>query len=229
MYGSSHATDLPQSRTHLSSLKFRPTHPIVDHQENHLIEQLPWELQERLLKSCERFSLVPTAKLVSCGDVLTHAYFPISGAIALVIDGDGRPPFEVGALGRESMLGSELLLGTVQSPWRAVVQSAGTCWRISVDGLRQAMADMPSLRASLQQNFIVQVHQRQALASAAAAPMRRERQRFLKRYKPPNEGARDQGVASALAMHTALLFLRISAVGFPAKTSIGTAVVEQQR
>lgn len=140
----------------------------MDATDNHLIERFPRRLLERFLERCERCVLVPSAELGSRGEVLTHAYFPSSGVIALVVDLHARPPLEVGAVGKESMLGSELLLGEVQSPWRAFVQCAGTGWRIEAHALRQAMADMPSLQASLQHNFIVQVHQRQALATATA-------------------------------------------------------------
>jgi hypothetical protein len=66
------------------------------------------------------------------------------------------------------MLGSELLLGVVTSPWRSVVQVAGTCWRIDAQGMRQAMADLPTLQALLQRNLMVRVHQHQSLASASA-------------------------------------------------------------
>lgn len=145
----------------------------MDDTHNHLIEFFPKPLQARFLAHCERFSLVPAVELGAAGQVLRHAYFPDAGRIALVIGAHGRAPMEIGAVGRESMLGSELLLGDVRSPWRAVVEEAGTCWRIDAAALRQAMSDMPALHASLQHNFIVQVHQRQAVASAAAVPWSR--------------------------------------------------------
>lgn len=134
--------------------------------ENHLIERFPRGLQKRFLERCERFELLPAAELGVPGHVLTHAYFPINGVIALVIDTQGRPPIEVGAVGKECMLGSELLVGALRSPWRAVVQVGGACWRIDAHALLLAMSDMPDLKTSLQQNFVVQVHQRQAMASA---------------------------------------------------------------
>lgn len=186
----------------------------MDQTENHLIGQLPQKLHERFLGSCERFALVPSAKLGSCGDVLTHAYFPISGVIALVVDVQGRPPLEVGAVGKEAMLGSELLLGAVQSPWRAVVEGEGICWRIEAHALNQAMADMPGLQSSLQQNFIVQVHQRQALASASASASAASRQReSQKPLSHCHEAQRDEaswnlGSVSAYAAHRILVFMR---------------------
>ncbi len=132
--------------------------------ENHLIERLPNGVQKRFLSRCEPYELTLSAELSTRGAEITHAYFPNTGVISLVIDVDSHPPMEVGVVGRESMLGSELLLGVATTPWRSVVQGAGSCWRIKAQELRQAMAEMPSLQALLQRNLMVRVHQHQALA-----------------------------------------------------------------
>lgn len=137
--------------------------------DNHLIERLPHGVQKRFLARCEPFELRQSAELSERGMPLSHAYFPNTGFISLVVDVDSYPPLEVGVVGRESMLGSELLLGVVTSPWRSVVQVPGTCWRIDAKGMRQAMADMPTLQALLQRNLMVRVHQQQSLASAGSS------------------------------------------------------------
>lgn len=133
--------------------------------ENHLIERLPKGIRKRFLARCEPFALVLSTELSVRGALLTHAYFPVTGFISLVIDIDSHPPLEVGMVGRESMLGSELVLGVAKTPWRAVVQGAGTCWRIETQALRQALTDLPALQSVLQRALLVRLHQ-QALASA---------------------------------------------------------------
>lgn len=138
----------------------------MSNHDNHLIERLPNGVQKRFLARCEPVDLLVSAELSTRGAALTHAWFPNTALIALVIDVDSHPPLEVGVVGRESMLGSELLLGLATTPWRSVVQGAGSCWRIGALGLRQAMEDMPSLQALLQRNLMVRVHQQQSLASA---------------------------------------------------------------
>lgn len=154
----------------------------MDPTENHLIERLPRRYLARFLERCQRFELVPRMELGSRGQVLTHAYFPSNGAIALVIDRHGGPPLEVGAVGRDSMLGAELLLSGLQAPWRSVVQHAGSCWRIEADELRLITSEISEIRTSLQENFIVQVHQRQAMASASAGPRLHERPTEIKTH-----------------------------------------------
>ncbi|AOF88095.1 crp-like helix-turn-helix domain protein [Hydrogenophaga sp. RAC07] len=133
--------------------------------QNHLIERLPKAVQKRFLARCSPFELVLSHELSTRSALLSHAYFPVTGFISLVIDIDSHPALEVGMVGRESMLGSELVLGVAKTPWRALVQGAGTCWRIEAQALRQAMEDMPSLQSLLQRALLVRLHQ-QALASA---------------------------------------------------------------
>ncbi len=133
--------------------------------QNHLVERLSTAVQKRFLARCEPFELLLSAELSTRGELLTHAYFPITGFISLVIDIDSHPPLEVGMVGREAMLGSELVLGVAMTPWRAVVQGAGHSWRIEAQALRKALVDMPALQSVLQRSLMVRLHQ-QALASA---------------------------------------------------------------
>lgn len=132
--------------------------------ENLLIRQLPEAERQRLLARCEPFELVLSEELSVRGQPLSHAYFPRSGFISLVIDIDTHPGLEVGMAGRESMLGAELVLGLTPMPWRAVVQGAGLGWRIEADTLRQACADSPALRQVIQTHLLVRLHQ-QTLAA----------------------------------------------------------------
>ena len=141
----------------------------MNNTENHLIERMPKGVQNRFLARCELIDLVPSTELSTRGSTLTHAYFPNTACIALVIDIDSHASLEVGVVGRESMLGSELLLGVFKTPWRAVVQGAGTCWRIETQALRQVMTDIQALPALLQRHLMVRVHQQQALASVDAS------------------------------------------------------------
>lgn len=133
--------------------------------ENHLIELLPKTVRKRFVALCEPFDLVLSAELTVRGQELTHAYFPRTGFISLVIDIDTHPPLEVGMIGREGMLGSELVLGLAKTPWRALVQGEGCSWRIGAESLRKAIEDMPALQSLLQRTQMIRMHQ-QALASA---------------------------------------------------------------
>ncbi|QCB45569.1 Crp/Fnr family transcriptional regulator [Hydrogenophaga sp. PAMC20947] len=133
--------------------------------ENDLIQQLPQAARKRLLDQCEPFDLELSAELSVRGQPLSHAHFPLEGFISLVIDVDDYPALEVGMVGRESMLGSELVLGLAKTPWRALVQGAGKSWRIEAEALRKECIASPELRQVMKTSLLVRLHQ-QTLASA---------------------------------------------------------------
>ncbi len=132
---------------------------------NLLIAQLPRAERDHLLGLCEPFDLLLSAELSERDKPLSHAYFPGNGFLSLVIDVDDYPPLEVGMVGREGMLGSELVLGFAKTPWRAVVQGEGRSWRIPATTLRKLLTTSPVLQRVLQTSLLVRLHQ-QALASA---------------------------------------------------------------
>lgn len=133
--------------------------------DNLLIRQLPRTARKHLLDQCEPFELLLSADLSVRGQPLSHAHFPIDGFISLVIDVDHYPALEVGMVGREAMLGAEVLLGRARAPWRALVQGPGHSWRIDAQALRRECATSPALRHLVQTSLLVRLHQ-QALASA---------------------------------------------------------------
>jgi CRP-like cAMP-binding protein len=135
------------------------------HAHNLLIQQLPPTVRKRLLERCEPYDMALSKELSVRGQPLSHAYFPRSGFISLVIDVDTYPALEVGMVGRESMLGSELVLGLAKTPWRALVQGAGQSWRIEATALRAECAVSPALLQVMQTSLLVRLHQ-QTLASA---------------------------------------------------------------
>jgi len=133
----------------------------MPHTQNKLIELLPKKVQQRFIEHCEPFELVFSAELERCGTQLSHAYFPRAGAISMVLDIDGHPPVEVGMIGRESMVGSEVVIGAglTQTPWRAVVAGAGNCLRIEISTLEQDLVQMPELQSWLKRDLMIRLHQ----------------------------------------------------------------------
>lgn len=133
--------------------------------ENALLLKLRPAARQQLLDHCEPFELVLSAELSVRGKPLQHAHFPIEGFLSLVIDVDSHPPLEVGMVGGEAMLGAELILGLAATPWRALVQGAGSSWRIGAQQLRTQIDAIPELEALLQACLLARLHQ-QTLAAA---------------------------------------------------------------
>jgi CRP-like cAMP-binding protein len=130
-----------------------------------LIESLPGKSRARLLAICEPVTLVMGEVLSDTGRPTRHVYFPTIGFISLVTAINGRPTLEVGMVGREGMLGVQLVLGVEAAPLHAVVQGAGAAWRIGGAEFSSELVRSAALQRGLNRYVYVTMMQ---LASAAS-------------------------------------------------------------
>jgi CRP-like cAMP-binding protein len=139
--------------------------PALADVENHLIERLPRRDRQRLLAICEPIQLVLAEVLCERGAPTRHVYFPIEGFISLVTLIEGSPGLEVGMVGREGMVGAHLGLGVATCPLRALVQGAGSAWRVRIAPFRIELARSAALQRGMNRYLYVLMAQ---LASSAA-------------------------------------------------------------
>ncbi len=133
--------------------------------DNHLIELLPRKDRQRLLAASEPVELVLTAVLSEPGGKVRHVYFPTAGYISMVSIIEGSAGVEVGMVGREGMLGSQLVLGVDSAPSHALVQGAGEALRIGTAAFRRELRASPAMQRGLQRYLFVLMSQ---LATSAA-------------------------------------------------------------
>ncbi len=133
--------------------------------ENHLIELLPRRDRARLLAVCEPFELLLNDVLCEPGQSTRHVYFPLRGFISLVVLVEGSPGVEVGMVGREGMLGAQLSLGVSTVPVHALVQGAGSAWRIEAPAFRVELERSPALQRHLKRYLYVLMAQQAASAA----------------------------------------------------------------
>ncbi len=123
--------------------------------QNLLIELLPRADRRTLLALCEPVDLVLSDRLCESAEATRYAYFPINSTISLVTAIDGKPVLEVGMVGREGMVGAELVLGVLTAPLHTVVQGAGSAWRIPSRAFRRQLTASPALRLCLNRYLYV--------------------------------------------------------------------------
>ncbi|QEA39001.1 Crp/Fnr family transcriptional regulator [Pistricoccus aurantiacus] len=126
---------------------------------NRLIDGLPAESRRRLLRHCEPMTLTFGEILSEPHQPLEYVYFPQSGFISLIQVMSKSRSLEVGLVGNEGLCGASLVLGINALPQRALVQGAGTAWRLSAVQLQEELkADAP-LRERLGHYQYVQLAQ----------------------------------------------------------------------
>lgn len=125
--------------------------------KNLLIERLPAEDRERLLAVSEPVELKLSQLVCKQGDPSPHVYFPTSGFISLVVKLAAHPSIEVGMVGNEGMLGTQLVLGVETSPLTALVQGPGLTWRIDSEDFHRELACSAALQRALLRYISLQI------------------------------------------------------------------------
>src|SRR3954470_21014748 len=110
------------------------------HCENRLLSTLPKAESELLSGHLKRVVLPAQSIICEVGDTPTKAYFPHSGAIALVVGLSSGQMIEIALIGRDGMVGGFAALASHPASCRAIVRFEGTASVIDL-GLLQQMAN----------------------------------------------------------------------------------------
>jgi CRP-like cAMP-binding protein len=140
------------------------THPAP---ENRLLAALPERGRRLFLADCDQVELGFADVICESGDQIRHVYFPTDSFISLLTTLDDGARLEVGIVGDEGMLGISLALGVSLSPQHALVQGAGSAWRMRATTFRDQLEENSALRQEL--NGYIHVLMSQLAQTAACA------------------------------------------------------------
>ena len=101
-----------------------------DPQHNQLLAALSPTARERIYPQLQLVEMPLGKILYEPGDALRHVYFPADCIVSLLYvmeDGDSA---EISVVGNEGLIGIALFMGGETTPSRAVVQSAGSAYRL---------------------------------------------------------------------------------------------------
>jgi CRP-like cAMP-binding protein len=104
----------------------RPNNP----DQNYLLRALPAEARERLFPLLEPVDMALGRVLYESGDTMQHVYFPTDSIVSLLYVMEDGASAEIAVVGYEGMVGIALFMGGETTPNRAVVQSAGSAYRL---------------------------------------------------------------------------------------------------
>ena len=112
---------------------------------NLLLETLPAEDREALLKTATRVKLKLADDIVAPGQMIEAVHFPLSGIISTVNEmADGRS-VEAFMVGREGVAGVEATTIPMRSGSRQTVQLDGEALRVDAARVRALVAERPAL------------------------------------------------------------------------------------
>jgi CRP-like cAMP-binding protein len=132
---------------------------------NRLLAALSGQDRQRLLARCQQVQLPFADVLYKPGERIRHVFFPTDSFISLVTSVDGNAHLEVGLVGDEGMLGTSLMLDVDTSPIQAVVQGAGTAWRMDAGAFCRELKTSTGMQRRLNRYLCVTLEQ---LAQTAA-------------------------------------------------------------
>jgi len=110
---------------------------VDDPRRNRLLAALPDAEWERVLPHLERVDMPLSKVLYESGDRLAHVYFPTTSIVSLLYVMENGSSAEIAVVGFEGIVGISLFMGGNSTPSRAVVQSAGSGFRLKANLLME--------------------------------------------------------------------------------------------
>src|ERR1700742_2474621 len=98
--------------------------------QNHLLGALSASERERVYPHLQLVTMPLGKVLYESGDVMRHVYFPTDSIISLLYVLEDGASAEISVVGNEGIIGVSLFMGGETTPSRAIVQSAGTAYRL---------------------------------------------------------------------------------------------------
>ena len=130
--------------------------------QNHLLAALPKDVQDRLFSHLELISLPLGKSIYESGDTLRYVYFPTDSIVSLLYVMETGASAEISVVGNEGLVGIALFMGGESTPSRAIVQSAGTAYRLPGQKLKDEFhrhSEMHNLFLLYTQSLITQMAQ----------------------------------------------------------------------
>jgi CRP-like cAMP-binding protein len=111
--------------------------PIPDPEQNYLLATFSPAERERLFPNLELVPMPLGKVLYESGDQLRYVYFPTNSIVSLLyVLADGASA-EISVVGNEGLIGIALFMGGESTPSRAIVQSAGSAYRLNGQLLKE--------------------------------------------------------------------------------------------
>lgn len=130
--------------------------------QNHLLAALPPAIQQRLFPMLELYPLPLGKVLYESGDTMRYVYFPTDSIVSLLYVMESGASAEISVVGKDGIVGVSLFMGGESTSSRAVVQSAGSAYRLAGQKLKDEFnrhSELMQLLLRYTQSLITQMAQ----------------------------------------------------------------------
>ena len=130
--------------------------------QNHLLAALPPAIQQRLFPMLELVPLPLGKVLYESGDTMRYVYFPTDSIVSLLYVMESGASAEISVVGKAGKDGVSLFMGGESTSSRAVVQSAGSAYRLAGQKLKDEFnrhSELMQLLLRYTQSLITQMAQ----------------------------------------------------------------------
>ena len=115
-------------------------------ERNDLLDLLPQEVKDRLFPLLREVKLPLGEEVYAAGQEVKFVYFPADCIVSLLyvlLDGHSA---EISVVGKEGIVGIAVFMGGESTPSRAVVQSAGTAYRLPAGEFKRQFNNEQAIR-----------------------------------------------------------------------------------
>ncbi len=127
--------------------------------KNILISSLSKKTQDAIFLNAQSIELILSQDICLVDQPIQYIYFPIDGFISITQNVDEKSLIEIGMIGREGMLGAEVVLGVNVHPFNGLIQGAGEALRISTQDFMNEIEKNAELKIAIKKYLLIRIQQ----------------------------------------------------------------------
>ena len=128
---------------------------------NRLIDGLPTTDRDTVVPHLTMMVAEEASSGISRGEPIVAAYFPVDAVFSVLVDFAGGDCYEADTIGREGVLGGELLLGAGVASRSVICQVGGRFAQMPADAFQRCLSEAPSFRDAVQRALLLQWYRAQ--------------------------------------------------------------------
>jgi CRP-like cAMP-binding protein len=116
---------------------------------NRLLDRLPAADREAVLRHLTMMTADEASGGISRGEPISAVYFPVDAVFSVIVELAGGDCYEADTVGREGVIGGELIFGSHVASRSVICQIGGRFAQMPADAFEQCLESVPSFRAAV--------------------------------------------------------------------------------